>query len=197
MNERLTAPWESPGNRGFDDCRQTTGGRFPSLSSTREGATTWRDEPVIRSFHLGTMSSHTMVRKEAVIPCSVDIPFTSACIIGCGVMTGYGSVVNPAKVTPGSSTVVLDNGATADDYVDFTLRAEHGNGTSSDHSLIFHNHTGGMGPPMVGMHGGVPDRNTTNCFRPHGCGRAASGFPGIAAGWWIRNPEGKNGFKRR
>ncbi len=36
--------------------------------------------------------------------------FPAASIISCGVMTGYGSVVNAAKVKPGSSVVVLGIG---------------------------------------------------------------------------------------
>ena len=38
------------------------------------------------------------------------MPFSSAAIVSCGVMTGYGSVVNAAKVTPGSSVVVIGSG---------------------------------------------------------------------------------------
>jgi S-(hydroxymethyl)glutathione dehydrogenase/alcohol dehydrogenase len=41
---------------------------------------------------------------------TVEVPFSSACIIGCGVMTGYGSVVNAAKVSAGSSVTVLGTG---------------------------------------------------------------------------------------
>ena len=67
-------------------------------------------EPVKRSFRLGTMSTHTLVRQEAVVKINIDIPFTSACIIGCGVMTGYGSVINAAKVRAGTSVVVLGAG---------------------------------------------------------------------------------------
>ena len=78
--------------------------------AAREGATEWKGQPITRSFHIGTMSTHTVVRKEAVIPYTVEIPFSSACIIGCGVMTGYGSAVNAAKVTPGSSAVILGTG---------------------------------------------------------------------------------------
>ncbi len=92
-------------------CERNNEVTAPGLrGAAREGATEWKGKPVVRSFHLGTMSTHTVVRKEAVIPYTTDIPFSSACIIGCGVMTGYGSVVNAAKVTPGSSTVVLGTG---------------------------------------------------------------------------------------
>ncbi|MFK7911750.1 MAG: alcohol dehydrogenase catalytic domain-containing protein [Akkermansiaceae bacterium] len=73
-------------------------------------STLWNGQPVKRSFHLGTMATHALVRKEAVVRLGVDIPFTSACLIGCGVMTGYGSVVNSANVQAGSSVVVLGCG---------------------------------------------------------------------------------------
>jgi len=63
-----------------------------------------------RSFNIGTLSSHAIVRKEAVIVLPSGIPFASACIVGCGVMTGYGSAVNAAKVSPGSSVAVLGTG---------------------------------------------------------------------------------------
>ena len=66
--------------------------------------------PIQPSFNLGTMSQYALVREEAVVPITVDIPYASAAIIGCGVMTGYGSVVNAAQVEPGSSVVVLGTG---------------------------------------------------------------------------------------
>jgi len=63
-----------------------------------------------RSFNIGTMSTKAVVREEALVKIDVDIPFESACIIGCGVMTGFGSAVNVAKIIPGSSVVVLGLG---------------------------------------------------------------------------------------
>ena len=63
------------------------------------------------SFGLGTMSTAAVVPHQAVIKLDVEMPFTSACILGCCVMTGYGSVVNVAKVQAGSSCVVIGAGA--------------------------------------------------------------------------------------
>ena len=80
-------------------------GGHASLEGTRH-----RGSPLRRSFNIGTMSTLTLVKREAVIKIQVDIPFSSACIVGCGVMTGYGSVVNAARVQPGSSVVVLGVG---------------------------------------------------------------------------------------
>ncbi|MDB5240806.1 MAG: histidine kinase, partial [Spirosoma sp.] len=81
-----------------------SGGHARLASSQYEGV------PIERSFGLGTLSSFSIVREAAVIKIDVVIPFASASIIGCGVMTGYGSVVNAARVKAGSSVVVLGTG---------------------------------------------------------------------------------------
>ncbi len=73
-------------------------------------STTFKGAPVGRSFSLGTMSEYTLVREAACVKMTVEMPFSSAAIVGCGVMTGYGSVVNAAKVKPGTSVVVLGTG---------------------------------------------------------------------------------------
>jgi S-(hydroxymethyl)glutathione dehydrogenase/alcohol dehydrogenase len=72
--------------------------------------TTCKGEPIARSFGLGSMSTLTVVPEAAAVKIHVKIPFASACIIGCGVMTGYGSAVNAAKVKPGSSVAVIGAG---------------------------------------------------------------------------------------
>ncbi|MCW5517245.1 zinc-binding dehydrogenase [Muriicola sp. Z0-33] len=73
--------------------------------------TTFRGEPIERSFNLGTLSEYALVKASAVVQNpSQEMPFPAASIISCGVMTGYGSVVNSAKVLPGSSVVVLGTG---------------------------------------------------------------------------------------
>ena len=73
--------------------------------------TTYNGKPIERSFNIGTLSEYTLVKDSAVVknPAS-DMSFPAASIISCGVMTGYGSVVNSAKVTEGSSVVVLGTG---------------------------------------------------------------------------------------
>lgn len=82
----------------------------PADGHAHPGASLWQDKPIERSFNIGTLSSHTVVRREAVIKIEDDIPFASAAIVGCGVMTGYGSAINAAKVKPGSSVVVIGCG---------------------------------------------------------------------------------------
>lgn len=72
--------------------------------------TTYKGQPIERSFSLGTMSGATVVREAAVVKTTVSIPFPSAAIVGCGVMTGVGSVMNAAKVKPGRSVAVIGTG---------------------------------------------------------------------------------------
>ncbi|HVW13383.1 MAG TPA: alcohol dehydrogenase catalytic domain-containing protein [Mucilaginibacter sp.] len=68
-------------------------------------------KPVLRSFNIGTLSEYTLVKESALVKNhSEKLSFPAASIISCGVMTGYGSVVNAAKVKPGSSVVVLGTG---------------------------------------------------------------------------------------
>lgn len=70
----------------------------------------YKDSFIGTSFNLGTMATHTVVPWQAVVKIDIEIPFPSAAILGCGVMTGFGSAVNAAKVEKGSSVVVLGCG---------------------------------------------------------------------------------------
>lgn len=85
-------------------------GNKVSQGHARLEASTLDGKPIERSFSIGTISEYTLVREAACVKIEVDIPFPSAAIISCGVMTGFGSVVNVAKVKAGSSVVVLGTG---------------------------------------------------------------------------------------
>lgn len=98
------------GNHSLCEKHSPVAGIDPLGGHAHLDGTQYNGAPIERSFNLGTMSSHTLVRKEAVVKIGVEIPHASACIVGCGVMTGYGSVVNCANVEPGSSVVVIGTG---------------------------------------------------------------------------------------
>lgn len=73
--------------------------------------TTYKGQPIERSFNIGTLSEYTLVKASAVVKNSAsEMSFAAASIISCGVMTGYGSVVNAARVKANSSVVVLGTG---------------------------------------------------------------------------------------
>ncbi len=87
-----------------------TAGNKISEGHATFSSTTFEDTPIERAFSLGTLSEFTLVREAACVKIHVEMPFSSAAIVGCGVMTGFGSVVNAAKVKAGSSVVVLGTG---------------------------------------------------------------------------------------
>lgn len=93
-------------------CERTHGISPHTLGSSRAGAghTLWRGRPIERAFNLGTFSGMTLVRRQALTPLRPEIPLTHASILGCGVMTGVGSVLNCAQPKPGDTIAVLGCG---------------------------------------------------------------------------------------
>ncbi len=67
-------------------------------------------EPVGSMTGCGTFAEETIVPSSAAIKIDNDIPLDIAALIGCGVTTGVGAALNTAKVTPGSSVVVIGAG---------------------------------------------------------------------------------------
>ena len=98
------------GNFAICEIHSPVAGIDPMRGHAHSEATLHKGQPVSRSFNIGTLSTHTVVRQEAVVKLPASIPFPSACIMGCGVMTGYGSAVNAAKIIPGSSVAVIGCG---------------------------------------------------------------------------------------
>jgi S-(hydroxymethyl)glutathione dehydrogenase/alcohol dehydrogenase len=82
----------------------------PSKGHAHLDGTKWRGEPVDRSFNIGTLSGLALVKAAAVTAIPDNVSFTAACIVGCGVMTGFGSAVNVAKIEKGSNVVVIGVG---------------------------------------------------------------------------------------
>jgi S-(hydroxymethyl)glutathione dehydrogenase / alcohol dehydrogenase len=68
------------------------------------------DTPLFSYAGLGTMAEEAIVIGHAAVPIPKDVPFDVAALIGCGVATGVGAVLNTAKVRPGSSVVVFGCG---------------------------------------------------------------------------------------
>lgn len=101
--------WAIPCGSCFQ-CRHGNYAICEADSQAHTGSTLWKGQAIERSFSLGTMSGLTTVKKEAVIKIEVPIDFAAAAIVGCGVMTGYGSAVNAARVKPGSLVVVIGCG---------------------------------------------------------------------------------------
>ncbi len=72
--------------------------------------TTRGGQPIERSFNLGTLAEYTLVKASALVKMTEDVPYASASIVSCGVMTGVGSVINVINGKPEESAAVLGTG---------------------------------------------------------------------------------------
>jgi S-(hydroxymethyl)glutathione dehydrogenase/alcohol dehydrogenase len=94
-----------------DNSPVVAGGNGYTPGQAMLGSTRWRGQAIERSFNLGTLSEYTLVKASALVKAEVpDLNFSAASLISCGVMTGFGSVVNAARVKAGSSVVILGCG---------------------------------------------------------------------------------------
>ena len=57
-----------------------------------------------------TFSEYTVVPEISLAVIDPDAPLEKVCLLGCGVTTGIGAVLNTAKVTPGSTVAVFGLG---------------------------------------------------------------------------------------
>jgi S-(hydroxymethyl)glutathione dehydrogenase / alcohol dehydrogenase len=58
----------------------------------------------------GTFADEAVVHASQAVPLPDGVPDTSACLIACAVMTGYGAAVRDAGIAPGASVAVLGAG---------------------------------------------------------------------------------------
>ncbi|HWD03864.1 MAG TPA: alcohol dehydrogenase catalytic domain-containing protein [Amycolatopsis sp.] len=68
------------------------------------------DTPLFGYAGLGTFADEVVVPASGAVKVDPDVPFETAALIACGVLTGVGSVLNTAKVEPGSTVVVFGCG---------------------------------------------------------------------------------------
>lgn len=59
---------------------------------------------------LGTFSPYMVVHRSSVVKIDPSVPFEVACLVGCGVTTGYGSAVRTADVRPGDDVAIVGLG---------------------------------------------------------------------------------------
>ena len=59
---------------------------------------------------LGTFAHHTVVNEASCIKIDEDVPLDRACLLGCGVVTGWGSASTPPRWRPGDVVAVVGIG---------------------------------------------------------------------------------------
>ncbi|MGI8701071.1 MAG: zinc-binding dehydrogenase [Nocardioidaceae bacterium] len=67
-------------------------------------------QPVGQMCGISTFAEVTTVAVDSAIKLPEDIPLEKACLVGCGVGTGWGSAVNSAEVRPGDTVIVMGIG---------------------------------------------------------------------------------------
>jgi len=67
-------------------------------------------KPIHNFAALSTFCERIVVQAGQAVPIPKDIPMSTACLIGCAVLTGAGAVLNRARVSPGDSVAVVGAG---------------------------------------------------------------------------------------
>lgn len=87
-------------------------GAFMMLGTQLDG--TFRlhhgDVDVAQASLVSTFSEYSIMPEAAAVVIDDDIPLEVACLVGCGVPTGWGSAVNAAAVRPGDVVIVMGVG---------------------------------------------------------------------------------------
>ncbi|MFF0740864.1 Zn-dependent alcohol dehydrogenase [Streptomyces sp. NPDC004111] len=83
-------------------CRKAIG--MPGQPFSRGGT------PLFQFAANSAFAERTLVKAVQAVKIPSDIPLTSAALIGCGVLTGVGAVLNRARVGLGESVVVIGTG---------------------------------------------------------------------------------------
>ena len=71
---------------------------------------TAKGQPVFPMTLLGTFSPYMVVHESSVVKIDPSIPFEVACLVGCGVTTGYGSATHTAQIKPGEDVAIVGVG---------------------------------------------------------------------------------------
>ncbi|MFC7137717.1 alcohol dehydrogenase catalytic domain-containing protein [Halobaculum litoreum] len=67
-------------------------------------------DPVHHCLGVSSFTEYTLVTEDVAIPVTDDLPMDRACLLGCGVFTGFGAVENTAGVRIGDSVAIFGVG---------------------------------------------------------------------------------------
>jgi S-(hydroxymethyl)mycothiol dehydrogenase len=109
VGDRVVLGWRSP----CGECRWCARGderrcRTPPRAARRVRA---YGDKLSQTLQLGTFATRTVVHEAAAIGIPNGLPPEQACVIGCAVATGVGSVLETAKVWEGARVGVIGCGA--------------------------------------------------------------------------------------
>ncbi|HEV7778042.1 MAG TPA: S-(hydroxymethyl)glutathione dehydrogenase/class III alcohol dehydrogenase [Luteibacter sp.] len=82
--------------------------------------------PILHYMGTSTFSEYTVVPEIALAKINPAAPLDKVCLLGCGVTTGIGAVLNTAKVEPGASVAVFGLGGIGLSVVQGAVMAKAG-----------------------------------------------------------------------
>jgi len=103
--------------------RATQGKGLMPDGTTRFSA---KGKPVLHYMGTSTFSEYTVLPEIAVAKINARAPLDKVCLLGCGITTGIGAVLNTAKVRPGSSVAVFGLGGIGLSVVQGAVMAKAG-----------------------------------------------------------------------
>ena len=70
----------------------------------------YKGKPILHYMGTSTFSNYTVLPEISVAKINAKAPLEKVCLLGCGITTGIGAVLNTAKVPPGSTVAVFGLG---------------------------------------------------------------------------------------
>ena len=70
----------------------------------------FKGKPILHYMGTSTFSEYTVLPEISVAKINPEAPLDKVCLLGCGITTGIGAVLNTAKVAPGSTVAVFGLG---------------------------------------------------------------------------------------
>ena len=82
-----------------------------TLRTEEQGARISKDgETIFQGFGLGGFAEQALIHENQLVKVPDEIPFPQAALLGCGVVTGAGAVINTADVQAGDTVVIIGAG---------------------------------------------------------------------------------------
>ena len=101
---------ESCKNGQVSLCESAFGPMYAGTLMDNTSRMTLDGGPCYHSSLLSTFAEYTVVPDMSCVPMPQEMNLTAACMIGCGVATGFGASVRAAGVRPGSSIAIFGIG---------------------------------------------------------------------------------------
>ena len=83
-------------------------------------------KPILHFMGTSTFSEYTVLPEIALAKISPTAPLEKVCLLGCGITTGIGAVINTARVEPGSTVAVFGLGGVGLSVIQGAVMAKAG-----------------------------------------------------------------------